>query len=503
MKKTILNKRNFGAVVFFFSVMLLSRVSVLAQDGFAYEGFRIIFADNLTELSGAYPWNNNDFFCGAFYQKEKQGRAAVPGYWVFSKEMPEFVAYYSFINGLTVSQKHALIKVFSYYEDDFDRVLANAGLSDDLKYLPAVLSAMNNSFVGNYRRAGLWQLTHFQAVMNGLLDDRMVDERLDVEKATKAAVDEMSKNMQLFNDERLAVLAYVFGKTKIRNLCDDIEGDFTFGDFVKIAPKPVCDFIAKFQAVAVFLAENTFTRNGGEIASGIVYVEKQIHFKQFAGLGLDEDELKFYNPQYRYSIVPEGGGIRLPRDKKSEFLTSGNLVYDACDSAYFEVTAQHVEYPPEPNRQYVGGGKKNLNVDSKIKIDYTLKSGDVLGSIAEKFDVKVADLKTWNNIYDPRRIKAGQKLAVYVDDDKAGNYKKINADMRKKTTTPDFSLSAIADFTSPEMGKKVEHVVKNGESPYTIAKQYEGVAPDDILKWNSISDARKIQIGQKLIIYVK
>ena len=61
--------------------------------------------------------------------------------------------------------------------------------------------------------------------------------------------------------------------------------------------------------------------------------------------------------------------------------------------------------------------------------------------------------------------------------------------------------SPLVVFQEVNNAKKAEHIVKNGESPFTIAKKYEGVTPEDILKWNSIDDARKIQIGQKLIIY--
>jgi membrane-bound lytic murein transglycosylase D len=63
--------------------------------------------------------------------------------------------------------------------------------------------------------------------------------------------------------------------------------------------------------------------------------------------------------------------------------------------------------------------------------------------------------------------------------------------------------TTLAVFQEIKQGKKVEHTVKNGESPFTIAKKYDGVSPEDILKWNKIDDARKIQIGQKLIVFLK
>lgn len=506
MGQSILNKFSIGCLVLAF-IILLNHTSIQAQESDRNVDFQHVFSNNLIHVTGTYPWNDSEFYPGIFHlQNDSESWCHISGNFFVSKEMPDFMKYCTFLNHLSTSEKQVLVKTFSYYENDFEQALKNAGLSSELKYLPATLSAMNNYAVSTYRRAGLWQLTHFQAVLNDLQENRFVDERLDVKKATKAAVAEIIKNKQLFNDDKLAVLAYVFGKTKIRNLCEDIEGEFTFEKFIKTAPENIVEFIAKFQAVTAFLSGNTYVVNDKKIVSAEVAVEKKIHFKQLAVLEITEKQLAFYNPQYRFAIVPKGCSLQLPPETKNEFMTMADSVYNAYDSAYFAITVQHIEYPPEPVRQYVGVSK-DLHIAGKEKLSYTIKSGDVLGTIAEKFDVKVADLRSWNNISNPRRIRAGQKLSVFVDkgktDEYAENYKKVNADIRKQTSTPDFSISAIADFTTSAKAKKVEHIVKSGESPYTIAKQYKGVTSEDILKWNNIKDARKIQIGQKLIIYIQ
>jgi LysM repeat protein len=57
-------------------------------------------------------------------------------------------------------------------------------------------------------------------------------------------------------------------------------------------------------------------------------------------------------------------------------------------------------------------------------------------------------------------------------------------------------------FQIPADRKKVEHVVQSGESPFVIAQKYDGVTPEAILQWNHIDNARKIQIGQTLILYI-
>ncbi len=46
------------------------------------------------------------------------------------------------------------------------------------------------------------------------------------------------------------------------------------------------------------------------------------------------------------------------------------------------------------------------------EIVHVVKSGEVLGSIAHKYGVKIADIKKRNNISDPRKIRVGQKLVI-------------------------------------------------------------------------------------------
>jgi membrane-bound lytic murein transglycosylase D len=137
-----------------------------------------------------------------------------------------------------------------------------------------------------------------------------------------------------------------------------------------------------------------------------------------------------------------------------------------------------------------------------------LQSGDVLGVIAEKYDVQVEDLKYWNNISNERKIQAGKTLDIFVDNDKVEFYSGLQTGNKTKEVKPSVTAqlqqnTTLAVFQEINTGKKVEHTVKNGESPFTIAKKYDGVSPEDILMWNNIADARKIQVGQKLIIYSK
>lgn len=54
---------------------------------------------------------------------------------------------------------------------------------------------------------------------------------------------------------------------------------------------------------------------------------------------------------------------------------------------------------------------KQLSTDDTVKY-YTVKAGDTLSGIAQKYSVQTAQLKKWNNIKDINLIYPGQKLRV-------------------------------------------------------------------------------------------
>jgi membrane-bound lytic murein transglycosylase D len=320
----------------------------------------------------------------------------------------------------------------------------------------------------------------------------------------------------VFETPEFAVLGYLFGNAKVKNAISFAGENASISQILSYLPKTANLLIASFQATIVFLKENQFKANIDPLAKKIipdtVRIVNQIHFQQISKvLGISEKQLEFLNPQYRFQIVP-GDKITskfvVPFGYWDEFVLFQDSIYKAADSTLFAFTMPKIEYPPAPGRQYLGEPVKNLEIEGKTKIKYKLQSGDVLGVIAEKYDVEVADLKYWNNISNERKIQAGKTLDIFVDNDKVDEYanlQKLTKPAGVKTAAPTPQQiqknTTLAVFQEMNTGNKVEYTVKNGESPFTIAKKYTGVSPEDILKWNNITDAGKIQIGQKLIIF--
>ena len=108
---------------------------------------------------------------------------------------------------------------------------------------------------------------------------------------------------------------------------------------------------------------------------------------------------------------------------------------------------------------------------------YKIKPGDAIGSIAEKFGVRISDIQRWNNI-SGSKIIAGKTLKIYSD----ANVNDI-PNVTSKTTKNSKSNQQI-------------YTVKSGDSLYSIAQKNKTT----VAKLKSINNltSNKIKAGQKL-----
>ena len=122
--------------------------------------------------------------------------------------------------------------------------------------------------------------------------------------------------------------------------------------------------------------------------------------------------------------------------------------------------------------------QKNKNTDNDF-VYYEIQPGDAISLIAEKFNVSIAEIRTWNGLRS-NRIVAGKKLKIITSKEKE--------DERKSENT----------LSSKDTGKANEHIIQSGESLYTIAKKY-GTTISKLKRLNSLSSA-KIKAGDKLVV---
>lgn len=126
----------------------------------------------------------------------------------------------------------------------------------------------------------------------------------------------------------------------------------------------------------------------------------------------------------------------------------------------------------------------------KVPVSYSVKRKESLLSIADLFDVRVSDIRNWNNIPYTEQIKVGQSLTIFVPQDKKDYYAslEIQSSQEKKTL--------VTEKKSIET--TIRHKVKRGDNLAGISHKYN-VTVNDIKEWNNLS-SNTIMKGQILTI---
>lgn len=97
----------------------------------------------------------------------------------------------------------------------YEKILAEAGLPDDLKYLSVAESALYQS-QSHAGAVGLWQFMPATAKELGLVVGKHVDERRHPEKSTRAAVKYLKRGYKATNSWALTLAGYNMGFTGVK-----------------------------------------------------------------------------------------------------------------------------------------------------------------------------------------------------------------------------------------------------------------------------------------------
>ncbi|MFA6026134.1 MAG: LysM peptidoglycan-binding domain-containing protein [Ignavibacteriaceae bacterium] len=134
-----------------------------------------------------------------------------------------------------------------------------------------------------------------------------------------------------------------------------------------------------------------------------------------------------------------------------------------------------------------------LTPAGKAVVTYKVKQNESLLGIADLFNVRVSDLRNWNNIPYTETIKVSQNLKVYVPEEKVDYYASLdNQTSQEKTTRSSVDVSKRA-WTF--------YKVRRGDNLSSIASKYK-VSVSVIKDWNNLTSNR-VHSGQKLKISVE
>ena len=412
-----------------------------------------------------------------------------------------------------VDRFRVMLGLQDYYFPMIEDVFDSYGLPVELKYMAVIESALNPTAVSRVGATGLWQFMYSTGRMYGLTINSVVDERRDPVKATHAAARYLKDLYGIYNDWILVIAAYNCGPGNVNKAIKRSGNRKDYWEIYYRLPRETRGYIPQY--VAATYAMNYYTEHNITpiqidipLAVDTVVVSRDIHLQQIASvLGLPIEELRAMNPQYRTGLVPgktKPYAITMPVDMLGQFIEMADTITGYKKEEYLTTVnqtsapSQSVYLPPD--------------VKGKTKLTYVVKEGDNLGFISEWYGVGLSDLRYWNNIYR-NTIRVDQKLAVYVDPSRAEYYSKVNsmtfADKQKMVgKTPSSSSVAASSPASQSLTASSDagyetYTVRYGDTVWDIAKKYNEVSATDIMKLNNISDASKIQVGQKLKIPAK
>lgn len=122
------------------------------------------------------------------------------------------------------------------------------------------------------------------------------------------------------------------------------------------------------------------------------------------------------------------------------------------------------------------------------RIEHTVAPGETLGGIAQRYGVKLSDLRKWNKKVKGDSIREGQKLRVEV----SGRGGRSGRGSRGGSRG---GASAQGGQT------RSTYVVRSGDTGLSIARK-RGFSMTDLQRWNRGVNLNRLRIGQKLTIYV-
>jgi membrane-bound lytic murein transglycosylase D len=392
---------------------------------------------------------------------------------------------HSFINYFTIKDREytkQMLRRKDVYFPLFEKYMKQYNIPDELKYLSIIESGLLPKVVSRARAVGLWQFMAGTGKYFGLYSDWYIDDRMNPEKSTEAACRYLSQLHTIFGDWQLALAAYNSGPGTVRKAIRRSGYKKTFWEIYPFLPRETRAYVPQYIAMTYVMnyadKHNFYEIDKEELLiHDTLSVNKFLHFETFAKLtGTCLEDMQKLNPHMLRNAVPETGKtytIKVPVDAKLKLNENRLAILDSAS----KVGRKELELLAKTNN--------TVSTYGKDMVVYRVKSGDVLGSIAQRHGVKVNDIKAWNNL-NGNMIHPGQKLNIWFR-------ASMNANVAiAKANGP----VAAPMLLSPD---SKTYTVQPGDTLWDISKKFQGLSIDKIKSLNKLK-GNKLQPGQKLII---
>ncbi|RLB74121.1 MAG: lytic transglycosylase, partial [Deltaproteobacteria bacterium] len=269
------------------------------------------------------------------------------------------------------------------YRPGIVKALRKAGLPEELSWLPLIESGFKLRALSRARALGLWQFIASTGYKFGLKRTPWIDERMDPEKSTKAAIAYLKELHGIFGDWTTVLAAYNCGEgTVLRKIRSQrINYLDNFWDLYETLPSETASYVPKFLAVLHILNRpEQFRIKLPEPDPPVQYEEvtinRSIPLTLVARLlDTSPQAIKDLNPELRYGITPTSRySLKVPKGKAGIFITRLEKI-PHCS--------------PKLTRT----------------IAYRVRTGDSLYRIAKRFRTTVRNIVALNHSKSPDYLK--------------------------------------------------------------------------------------------------
>lgn len=393
-----------------------------------------------------------------------------------------------------------LMALSEYYFPIFEEAFAKQNVPLEIKYLAVVESALNPKAVSKMGATGLWQFMYGTGKQYNLKIDSYIDERSDALKATAAASEYMTKMYSVFGDWELVLASYNSGPGNVTKAIRRSGGKTKYWDIRNYLPRETQGYVPAFLATMYLFEyhkehginpERAVIKN---FETDTVRIKNQMTFKQIADLlDMPQSQIELLNPCYKLKVVPfyqnEQHFLRLPKDKIATFLTNEDKIY-----AYAKYDS-NIKRIPSRLALKITPKTKSKAADSLKTQYYTIQNGDNLGSIAEKYNVSITEIKQWNKLKG-NSIALGKSLKIKTNT-LIVNPKEIKIIPELTKKTAEDAIASTENLEKAEVQTK-EYVVQAGDNLGSIAKKY-GKTVAELKEWNNLT-SNNIGLGKSLIV---
>ncbi len=411
-----------------------------------------------------------------YRQRLEAMRAESPMDFTYNRHVRDYINLYA-ARKRKLTQR--LLGLSYLYFPMFEEMLDKYNLPLELKYLAVIESALNPVAGSRAGAKGLWQFMYGTGKVYGLKATSFIDYRFDPYLSTDAACRHLKDLYDLYDDWWLVLAAYNAGAGNVNKAIRRAGGNKNYWIIWPYLPAETRGYVPAFIAAAYVMEHaghhNLYPLHPGILYNGIdtVAVKQPVSFEQLSEvLSLPVEDLKFLNPAYKLGIIPANQNhtyyLRLPREYIGDFINNEYQIYN---------------YTPKqgPDRQKI---IEQVN-RAQEQVIHIVKSGETLGAIARKYNCSVADIKRWNTLKSVN-LRRKQRLIIYPGFSSSEN------------STPAVSASPAPQNEPNASNNSVIHTVKSGDNLGKIGQKY-GVSIKDLMAWNDLKNTN-IRINQQLVV---